>query len=803
MRFRSLLHCALCLLVLLASSACGETLPLHLRFRQEVAPMSGRYHAVTRIQEWQPRETAIVVCDMWDTHTCPNAALRVSQMAPRMNEVLKAARSRGVLIIHCPSNTMDFYKDHPGRKLAQQAPPVKSARPLEKWCYLDKEHEAPLPIDDTDGGCDGERTWKRGDPLPWTRQIATLEIKDGDAITDSAEAYYLMRQRGVRNLIVMGVHTNMCVLGRPFSIRQMVYQGLNVALMRDLTDTMYNPEKAPFVSHFTGTDLVVEHIEKHWCPTLTSGDFLDGREFRFPGDTRPHVAILLGEDEYQTATTLPKFAAEELGKDYRVSLVFLDEKTKATFPGVEVVNDADVLFISARRRPLPKAELDLIRKQVAAGKPVIGIRTASHAFHLRNQPAPQGLADWPDIDAVVFGGSYSNHHGHTLKSTVWPLPAAHDHPILKGIATAEFPGGGGLYQTSPLKPGTTELLRGKVQGVAQQEPVAWTFTRKDGGRSFYTSLGHPDDFTRPEFRTLLKNALAHLSGGRRPAESSPSSRAAGTADFQPVTDFLKLPDGWTLGKCSAVAVNRKGEIHLFHRGQHPILCFDAQGNYLRSWGDEVIGIAHGLRVDRDDNVWATDIGSHRVFKFDSTGKLLLALGTGKPGTEIDQFNKPTDVAFGPDGEFFVSDGYGNSRVMKFAPNGKFIKSWGAPGKGPGEFHLPHAIVVDARGRVLVGDRENDRIQIFDREGQWLETWDGFAPYGLAFDKEGILFVADARANQVLRLDASGKVARRWGREGRAPGEFDVPHMLSFDPRGNLYVAEVDGRRLQKFVCKSP
>jgi len=145
---------------------------------------------------------------------------------------------------------------------------------------------------------------------------------------------------------------------------------------------------------------------------------------------------------------------------------------------------------------------------------VIGIRTASHAFHLRNQPPPAGLADWPDIDAVVFGGSYSNHHAHTKQSTIWPRPEANEHPILKGIASASFPGGGGLYQTSPLNPGATELLRGKVEGVLQEEPVAWTFTRADGGRSFYTSLGHPDDFARPEFRTLLKNALAFVVHGK-------------------------------------------------------------------------------------------------------------------------------------------------------------------------------------------------------------------------------------------------------------------------------------------------
>ncbi len=296
--------------------------------------------------------------------------------------------------------------------------------------------------------------------------------------------------------------------------------------------------------------------------------------------------------------------------------------------------------------------------------------------------------------------------------------------------------------------------------------------------------------------TILVLVLGGLCwNGRSPA------RADDAIDFRPTTEFLKLPEGWTLGACSAVAVSRKGEIYLFHRGQHPLICFDADGKYLRSWGDDLIKTAHGLRVDRDDNVWATDIGSHRVYKFDPTGKLLLALGTGKPGTEDDQFNKPTDVAFGPDGEFYVSDGYGNSRVMKFSPDGKLLKSWGTRGKAPGEFNLPHAIVVDAKGRVLVGDRENNRIQIFDRDGKLLETWTGFAPYGLALNNEGVLFVATGREHDIVRLDVTGKVIKRWGRKGAAPGEFDFPHMLSFDAKGNLYVAEVDGMRLQKLVKK--
>jgi len=501
-----------CAALLVSVSSRGDELTLHLRSRQEVAPQSQRYHAVTTPATWDAKETAIVVCDMWDAHTCPNSAVRVAQMAPRMNDVLKAARAKGVLIIHAPSNTMKFYENHPGRKLATSAPKVEPKQPLKPWCYLDPTHEAPLPIDDTDGGCDCERKWKPGDPYPWTRQIKTLEIMDGDAITDSEEAYSLLRQRGIQNLIVMGVHTNMCVLGRPFAIRQMVNQGLNVALMRDLTDTMYNPAKAPYVSHFTGTDLVVEHIEKYWCPTLLSTDFIGGQEYRFPEDHRPHVVILQGEEEYKTADTLPRFAREQLGKDFRVSFVWLDENTKSNFPGIDVIKSADVVLVSVRRHPVPAAELNILKDYVASGKPMIGIRTASHAFNLRNKPAPQGLADWPGLDPSVWGGNYTNHHKHNLQPLIQPVEQSKSHPILKGIPINEFAGHGGLYQVSPLQPGAVELLRGRVEGIDQQEPVAWIYQRKDGGHSFYTSLGHPDDFTSPEFVTLLKNAILWTTG---------------------------------------------------------------------------------------------------------------------------------------------------------------------------------------------------------------------------------------------------------------------------------------------------
>lgn len=506
------------LFLLLANVAAAETLNLHLRSRTVAGPELKSQRVVHETKPWDSKKTAIVVCDMWDKHWCPQATQRVGEMAPRMNDVLKAARAKGVTIIHCPSDTLDFYKDHPARKRAQMAPVAEAKRPLERWCRIDPEHEANLPIDDTDGGCDCNAPVKNY--KAWSRQIATLEIDaDKDAITDSAEAYYLMRQRGIENVIVMGVHTNMCVLGRPFSIRQMVYQGMNVALMRDMTDTMYNPAKSPFVSHFTGTDLIVEHIEQFWCPTVTSGDFLDGKEFRFPGDKRPHVAIVMAEDEYKTNLTLPEFAAKELGKDFRVSLLFSHPDKKNDIPGLEVLDTADVLLLSARRRPLPKEQLDKIRKFIAAGKPVVGIRTATHPFHLRNQKPPAGLDEWPTFDADVIGSNYSNHHGNNLKAWVWPLEGV-KHPILEGIPAGELPIAGSLYVVLPLAKTATELMRGKAEGIEQQEPVAWVNTRSDGGKTFYTSLGHPDNFAQPAFRRLLSNGVYWAAGIERTPDAA-------------------------------------------------------------------------------------------------------------------------------------------------------------------------------------------------------------------------------------------------------------------------------------------
>ena len=241
---------------------------------------------------------------------------------------------------------------------------------------------------------------------------------------------------------------------------------------------------------------------------------------------RPHVVIVVADDEYRTAQTLPAFAAAELGGAFRVSTLAAVPGGEAGIPGLETLADADLLVISVRRRPLPAAQLDRIRRHVAAGRPVVGIRTANHAFHLRNAPPPQGLEDWRSFDADVFGGNYSNHLANDLRTTARRLPGV-EHPILEGLPAGEFATGGSLYVVTPLAASTTELLRGRAAGVAEEQPVAWVNRRADGGWSFYTSLGHPDDFEAPAFRRLLANAIRWTASAERAAPDA--ARPAATS----------------------------------------------------------------------------------------------------------------------------------------------------------------------------------------------------------------------------------------------------------------------------------
>lgn len=269
----------------------AEPRPIALTARYRQASPAGAYTVRERPLRWEPSQTAVIICDMWDAHWCRGATTRVAELAPRLDRFVRAARERGALIVHAPSSCMEPYRDHPARRRAQQAPPAAD-RPAEidRSCrQIPAEEKGVYPIDQSDGGCDDQPRCKEGNP--WKRQIAAIEIRDEDAISDSgAEIWDLFAQRGIRNVMLVGVHTNMCVVGRPFGLRNMARFGKNAVLVRDLTDTMYNSRAKPYVNHFRGTDLIVEHIEKFICPTVTSDQLLGGKPFQFREDRGPEKA---------------------------------------------------------------------------------------------------------------------------------------------------------------------------------------------------------------------------------------------------------------------------------------------------------------------------------------------------------------------------------------------------------------------------------------------------------------------------------------------------------------------------------
>ncbi len=223
---------------------------------------------------WPVARTAIVICDMWDTHTCAMSAQRVAAMAPRMNQVVSAARSLGVMIVHAPSDTMKFYEGTVWRERMRSAPTAASPFPLLRSCPRIPEEERNFPIDDSAGGCDDPIVKQyKGPPWPWTREHPAIDIVGFDGVSDSGqEIYNYCKQEGIDKIVLMGVHTNICILNRGFAARQMTRLGFDVVLARDLTDSMYDPRTRPFVSHTRGTELVVEHIETMWCPTILGED---------------------------------------------------------------------------------------------------------------------------------------------------------------------------------------------------------------------------------------------------------------------------------------------------------------------------------------------------------------------------------------------------------------------------------------------------------------------------------------------------------------------------------------------------
>ncbi len=282
--------------------------------------------------------------------------------------------------------------------------------------------------------------------------------------------------------------------------------------------------------------------------------------------------------------------------------------------------------------------------------------------------------------------------------------------------------------------------------------------------------------------------------------------------------------GWEA--VSGLTVDGKDNIYVYTRATPPVQVYDASGKYLRGWGEKTIKMAHHIRIDPEGNVWITDIGNHTVEKYTPDGQLLLTLGTkGTAGRDEKHFNKPTDVAITRDGDIYVSDGYGNARVVHFDKTGRYRNEWGELGSAPGQFSIPHSIAVDSRNRVYVADRNNVRIQVFDADGKFLTQWkDLMVPWGLWMTRDDELWACGSSPMQwrptdetlgcppkdqvFLKFNPQGQMLQLFtlpkGADGlERPGEVNWVHCIAFDSGGNMYLGDIIGKRAQKFLLKMP
>ena len=300
--------------------------------------------------------------------------------------------------------------------------------------------------------------------------------------------------------------------------------------------------------------------------------------------------------------------------------------------------------------------------------------------------------------------------------------------------------------------------------------------------------------------------------------------------YEVIEGWERLPEGWSFVEVAGVAVDSSDRVYVFNRGEHPLIVFDKEGKFLDSWGEGLFTSAHGIFIDRNDHIYCADNFDHTVRKFTTDGTLLMTLGeVDRPadtGFKVGEspvlhaggpFNMVTNVAVAANGDMFISDGYGNARVHRFSADGELLASWGEPGDGPGQFNLPHGIVVDRSGRVLVADRENSRIQFFDQDGNYLDSWTWVnRPDDLFIDDDENLYIAElgwtvpyrestgphfqfmkhppmghAPIARVTVCDLDGNIQAQFGGwEPFLPGNFIVPHGIWADSRGDLYVGEV-------------
>ena len=720
----------------------SANLEVSLKLQRPTSSDPSKFSVVNRDEKWTPTETAIIVCDVWDYHHSPNAVARLQQLLPRLDAVLKSARSKGVTIIHAPSDCMDAYQDHPARRRAIAVPRAnEQPADIDSWCSaIPAEEKAAYPIDQSDGGEDDDKSvhaaWAkklikmgRNPNMPWQRQNAGITIdSQKDYISDRGdEVWNILTKQQIKNVVLTGVHTNMCVLGRPFGLRQMARNGKNVVLMRDMTDTMYNPARWPYVSHFEGTRRVISHVERFVCPTMTSDQWIGGTPFRFEGDDSPDPG-----------------SRTKSGREHRTDHWHLVEIKDATTPGSSAQN--------AHTSPQKSLFFRCI------------VRIPDRWFRANKEPMEStiGIRVQHQKDARVWinGVEQKNCINH-LDSQVYLVPRSavtiDDVNLLvirtKGKQILEAPLIENQIDTFPLT-GTWQMNAGTDLELTQMPLPA-----KFGGSSNIV-FNAPDPLWTPRVLTRPNDFTNGIEG--------------------PACDHA--------GNVFAVNFSKQGTIgKVTPEGIASLFVTLPQGS-----------IGNGIRFAPDGTFFVADYKRHNILRVDPHNKNISV------HAHHDAMNQPNDLALSPDGKtLFASDPNwkeGTGQLWRIDHDGTATRIAQDMGTTNGIEVSPDGKTL------YVNESKQRNVWAFDLSSQGnlsnkrlIRHFDDHGFDGMRCDIKGNLYITRHGKGTVIKMTPNGEILKEVRVLGTRPSNL----CFGGPDRRTLYVTEVDSQRLIQFRVDQP
>ncbi|MEZ6056301.1 MAG: SMP-30/gluconolactonase/LRE family protein [Planctomycetaceae bacterium] len=740
-------HLMLCLFLISGASAPllaeAEPLMLSLQSQRETAIGSGQYQLVTQDEQWQPTETAIIVCDVWDYHHCLNAVRRLEEFAPRLNDVLTKARQQGVTIIHAPSDCMPAYAEHPARKRATQAPRAAMLpHGITSWCsQIPTEEQAVYPLDQSDGGEDDDPAehadWAkkltalgRNPNLPWGKQSPLITIdEDRDFITDQGdEVWNVLESRGIKNVILTGVHVNMCVTGRPFGLRQMARNGKHVVLMRDMTDSMYNPQRWPYVSHYAGNDLIIGHIERSICPTMTSAQILGGQPFRFSHDIRTTTERM----QQRTSTHQPPPTKEDYAKRW----------VNVPVPSTALVGDEGVLtgvtgpgwYRCVIYIPADWAAEQLLTVRLGEGT---------------STQATRGYINGKSLDAP--GDHTLTIAPVTINSGDYNLLVLRVADVASALTSAPIIESHDTKRQLQLK-GTWQLHLGDDDSLANM-PLPAKF---GGGSDVVFSPEEPLWVARPLTR----------KGEFTPGIEGPACDAE--------------------GNIFAVNYGKEGTIgRITPEGVGEVFVTLPEGS-----------VGNGIRFDKEGNFYVADYTMHNVLKVNPKTKEITV------HAHNDQMNQPNDLAIADDGTLYASDpNWGASTGQLWR-----IDTDGTTHLLAKEMGTTNGIDISPDGKTLyVNESVQRNVWAFRitpektlADKRLVRKFEDHGFDGMRIDVEGNLYISRYGKGTVVKMSPAGKTLQEIDILGPRPS-----NVCFGGPDGRtVYVTEVESTRITTFRADS-